>query len=82
MPVEIAKCDVCGSDDDVSEAVVTLDGDTREIDLCREHKGPLAEVMVKGRPVEQIRAPRKRATPKKVAHSVVPIEDLPGFGEN
>ncbi|MDG9711177.1 hypothetical protein [Streptomyces sp. DH10] len=81
VPVEIAKCDVCGSDDAVAEAIVTLDAVTVEVDLCREHKEPLGEIMTKGRRVERTRAPRKAVAPRKPAHAVVPIEDLPEFGE-
>lgn len=70
----ITRCDKCGASKDVREIAITPQGDeTKTVDLCPEHAGPIFEVYALGVEESPRPKPRNRRTS---AHSVVPVEDL------
>lgn len=68
----ISRCDECGAVNDVQEFRITYGGETREVDLCPDHGGPLLALFEKGAKVGQRPASKGRA---RSAHAVVPIEE-------
>lgn len=75
----IARCNKCGAHEDTREFTITLDGKTREVDLCPDHAGPLLEAFELGDEVEKP-TPRPRKAPRS-SHSVVAIEDWKPEGQ-
>lgn len=75
--IETAKCDICGSDDDVENVTIIVGGRSAETDLCATHGKPIRAAMDAGREVKGAK-PGKKVTPaRSAAHSVIPIEDIP-----
>ena len=44
----VRVCDVCESPTDLSRCSVSVDGNRRTLDLCREHVEPLRPLLEKG----------------------------------
>ncbi|MCP9207823.1 hypothetical protein [Streptomyces cucumeris] len=75
--IELVRCDVCGTDDDVEGFTIIRGGKPKDVDLCGEHRGPLVELYGLG--VEQA-APRTKKS-ARTGHAVVAIEDwAPSLG--
>lgn len=70
----IARCDRCGATEGVREFTITLEGVTKDVDLCGEHGAPVIEVFELG--AEDQPKPKQRRG--RSAHSVVPIEEWEG----
>lgn len=71
----ISRCDKCGDTEGVREFAITPEGDeTKKVDLCAEHSGPVFEVYALG--AEEQPKPKGRKT--RTTHAVVPIEDWEG----
>ncbi|MFC9231022.1 hypothetical protein ACFTZI_19015 [Streptomyces decoyicus] len=70
----ISRCDKCGASEDVQEFTITYGGETKEVDVCPEHGGPVLELFELGTEPQPTPARRKGRT----AHAVVPIEDWQG----
>jgi hypothetical protein len=68
----ISRCDKCGTAEDVQEFKITYGGETKEVDLCPEHGGPVLEAFELGSEPPKAPAPRRG---RRSSHSVVPIED-------
>jgi hypothetical protein len=69
----ISRCDECGTSEDVQEFTITYGGETKDVDLCPEHGGPVIRVFELGTEVQNAAAkPRK---PSRSSHAVVAIED-------
>lgn len=69
----ISRCDECGATEDVREFTITPEGDeTKTVDLCPEHAGPVLAVYALG--TEE--RPKPKARRSRSGHAVVPIEDL------
>ncbi len=73
----VTKCNRCGSTEDVEEFTITRGGETREVDLCGEHKEPLIELYEIATTPAAVPAPAKRPAVRRgsTRHAVVPIED-------
>jgi len=69
--IELARCDVCGSDEEVEGFTVSRGGKPKDVDLCGEHKAPLVELYDLG---TDRKAPKPRKAPAS-KHAVVAIED-------
>lgn len=67
--IERVRCDVCGTTEGVREFKITLEGQTKAVDLCEGCGAPVVEVFKLG--TETKAGPRKGRS----AHAVVPIED-------
>ncbi|THA41831.1 hypothetical protein [Streptomyces sp. A1547] len=68
----ISRCDVCGTSDDVQEFTIIWN-ESKTVDLCPDHAGPLFELYELGTTVKATTpAPRKGG---RSAHGVIPIED-------
>ncbi|MFB7185186.1 hypothetical protein ACFCZT_07675 [Streptomyces sp. NPDC056230] len=75
--VELAKCDICGSDDDVQDVTIIMGDRSVRTDLCQTHAEPLGPIMDAGEEVKGARAGKKAAPARAAGHSVIPIEDIP-----
>lgn len=69
--VEVAACDICGSEDRVVCFAMRESTDI-EVDLCDEHAGPIREVMQHGRPANAKKPPRKGG--RQAQHSITPLD--------
>lgn len=69
--IELVRCDVCGTDDDVEGFTIIRGGKPKDVDLCGEHRGPLVELYGLG--VEQAAPQPKKSA--RTGHAVVAIED-------
>ncbi|MEV5084977.1 hypothetical protein AB0K74_41605 [Streptomyces sp. NPDC056159] len=65
----VSKCDRCGTSEGAQEFNITYGGETRELDLCPEHSGPILELFELGKVLG------KRPTSRRTGHAVVPIEE-------
>lgn len=76
--IEIAKCDLCGSEEGVEEVTITMGGRTVRVDLCSDDAGPLAPMMDVGEEVKGGKVGRKssKAPARPAGHAVVAIEDF------
>jgi hypothetical protein len=71
----ISRCDECGATEGVRQFTITPEGDeTKDVDLCAEHAGPVFKVYALG--VEE--QPKSRGRKARQTHAVVPIEDWEG----
>ena len=68
----ISRCDKCGTSEDVQEFQITRGGETRDVDLCSEHGGPVNEAFDLG--TARNAAPKSRKATRG-GHAVVAIED-------
>lgn len=75
----IARCNKCGAHEDTQEFTITHNGESREIDLCPEHAGPLVEAFELGDVPEKPTAKPRKST--RSSHSVVAIEDWKPEGQ-
>ncbi len=71
----ISRCDVCGTSEDVQEFKITHGDETKTVDLCPEHGGPVIEVFNLGTDTQKA-APKPKG--RRSAHAVVPIEEWEG----
>ena len=68
----ISRCDVCGTSEEVEEVEIKLQGVTKSVDLCGEHRAPVVEVFDLGTEVTSKGRARKGG---RSSHAVVPIEE-------
>jgi hypothetical protein len=69
----ISRCDECGTTEDVQEFTITYGGETKDVDLCPEHGGPVLKVFTLGTEVQNS-TPKPRKSSRS-SHAVVAIED-------